>query len=150
MVLSALFHVVMNTIVFIALRWFMDSAFTWQVVLLPFVMLPLVILTMGVSWLLASMGVYLRDISQVTGILAMALLFLSSAMMPIDSVPESYRLVFKLNPLSFIIDQARNVMLWGTNPDWLGLLWYSIGGLAFCYVGYAWFALTRRGFADVL
>lgn len=150
MVLSALFHVVMNTLVFIALRLVMDGAFTWQVILLPVVMLPLVILTLGVSWFLASMGVYLRDISQVTGILAMAMLFLSSAMMPLNSVPESYRWVFEINPLSFIIDQARNVMLWGVTPDWLGLLTYALASLVFAYVAYAWFMLTRKGFADVL
>lgn len=150
MVLSALFHVGMNTLVFLVLRWFMDGAFTWQVVLLPLVLLPLVILTMGVSWFLASIGVYLKDISQVTGILAMAMLFLSSAMMPVKSVPESYRWVFELNPLSFIIDQARNVMLWGQAPDWAGLALYTVAGVALAYAGYAWFALTRRGFADVL
>ena len=150
MVLSALFHVVMNTLVFIALRWALDATFSWQVILLPLIMLPLVFLTMGVSWFLASIGVYLRDVTQVTGILAMAMLFLSSAMMPIDAVPQSYRWVIELNPLSFIIDQARNVMLWGVNPDWHGLLVYTVGGAALAYAGYAWFVLTRKGFADVL
>lgn len=150
MVLSALFHVAMNTLVFIALRWILDAAFSWQVILLPVIMLPLVFLTMGVSWFLASMGVYLRDVAQVTGILAMAMLFLSSAMMPIDSVPMSYRWVIELNPLSFVIDQARNVMLWGVDPNWQGLLLYALAGTAFAYAGYAWFVLTRKGFADVL
>lgn len=150
MVLSGLFHVAMNTIVFIVLRLIMDHAFDWTIVLLPVVMLPLVVLALGISWFLASMGVFMRDITQVTGVLSMALLFLSSAMMPVQSVPASYRWVFEVNPLTFIIDQAREVMLWGAMPDWAGLGLYMLIALAVAYLGYGWFTKTRKGFADVL
>lgn len=150
MVLSALFHMLMNIIVFIALRLVMDHAFTWTIVLLPIVVVPLIVLTLGLSWFLAAAGVYMRDISQVTGVLTMALLFLSSAMMPLKSVPESYRWVFEINPLTFIIDQAREVMLWGNMPDWTGLGIYLLASIGVLYLGYAWFAATRKGFADVL
>lgn len=150
MVLSALFHALMNVAVFILLRLVMDGAFSWTIVLLPIVFLPLVVLTLGVSWVLASLGVYVRDVAQVTGVLSMALLFLSSAMMPVDSVPESYRWVFVLNPLTFIIDQAREVMLWGQMPDWAGLAVYLLVAIVVMYLGRAWFVATQRGFADVL
>lgn len=150
MVLSALFHTFMNVAVFIALRLVMDGEFAWTIVLLPLVLLPLVILTLGVAWFLASAGVYLRDIAQITGVLSMAMLFLSSALMPIDSVPETYRWIFIVNPLTFIIDQARNVMLWGRMPDWRGLGQYLIAAVIVMYLGRAWFLATRRGFADVL
>lgn len=150
MVLSALFHTFMNIIVFIALRMVMDGEFVWTIVLLPIVLLPLVVLTLGVAWFLASLGVYVRDIAQITGVLSMAMLFLSSALMPVDSVPEAYRWVFIVNPLTFIIDQARNVMLWGRMPDWPGLAVYFIAATITMYLGRAWFMATRRGFADVL
>jgi lipopolysaccharide transport system permease protein len=110
----------------------------------------LVVLALGISWFLASAGVYMRDVGQVTGVLTMALLFLSSAMMPIASVPASYRWVFIANPLTFIIDQARNVMLWGQMPDWTGLGIYLLVALVVAYLGRAWFMATRKGFADVL
>jgi lipopolysaccharide transport system permease protein len=71
-------------------------------------------------------------------------------MIPLNAVPENYRIFFKLNPLTFIIDQAREVALWGGSPDWIGLLLYALGGLVVAYVGYIWFNLTRRGFGDVL
>jgi len=150
LVLSALFHTAMNTVVFIVLRLLMDGAFDWTIVLLPVVLLPLVTLALGMSWLLASLGVYFRDIAQITGVASMALLFLSSAMMPTQSVDPRYRWVFELNPLTFIIDQARNVMLWGVMPDWAGLGLYWLGALAVLFAGHAWFRATRRGFADVL
>ncbi len=150
MLLAALFHTAMNTVVFVLLRLAMDGDFVWTIVLLPIVLLPLVVLMAGLSWFLASAGVFFRDIVQVTGVLSMAMLFLSSAMMPVESVPESYRLVFLCNPLTFIIDQAREVMLWGRMPNWLGLGIYLVLALFVAYAGRAWFAITRRGFADVL
>lgn len=150
MILAALFHTAMNTLVFLALRLAMDGEFTWTIVFLPLVLLPLVVLTVGISWVLASVGVYFRDIAQVTGVLSMALLFLSSAMMPVEAVPESYRWVFQWNPLTFIIDQARAVMLLGHMPDWVGLIVYLAIATLVAYVGRAWFAVTRKGFADVI
>lgn len=150
MILSAMFHTLMNVLVFIALRWALDGQFSWTIVLLPLVLLPMVILILGVSWFLASLGVYLRDIAQVIGVLSMALLFLSSALMPVETVPESYRWIFIANPLTTIIDEARNVMLWGRMPDWMSLLRYLLAASCVMYLGRAWFGFTRRGFADVL
>ena len=150
MLLSALFHAGMNVLVFIVLRLLLDGQFSWTIALLPLVLTPLIVLILGVSWFLASLGVYLRDISQVTGLLSMALLFLSSALIPVDAVPESYQWVFVLNPLTTIIDEARNVMLWGRLPDWMALLRYLVVAIGVMYLGRAWFAFTRKGFADVL
>jgi lipopolysaccharide transport system permease protein len=150
MVASALFHALMNTIVFAVLRLLLDGELQWTILLLPVVLLPLVVLAMGVSWFLASFGVFIRDITQVTGVLSTALLFLSSAMIPTQAVPEEFRAVFELNPLTFIIDQAREVALWGRLPDWEGLAVYLAVALVAFYAGFAWFKATRRGFADVL
>ncbi|WP_372361397.1 ABC transporter permease [Xanthomonas sp. NCPPB 1325] len=150
MVASALFHVLMNTVVFALLRLAMDGQISWTILLLPVVLLPLVVLGLGVSWFLASLGVYFRDITQVTGVLSTALLFLSSAMIPEQAIPESFELVFKLNPLTFIIDQAREVALWGNPPNFIGLGIYMCIAIIVFYAGFAWFKATRRGFADVI
>lgn len=150
MVASALFHVLMNTVVFAFLRLILDGQFSWMIVLLPAVLLPLVVLGLGVSWFLASLGVYLRDITQVTGVLSTALLFLSSAMIPPQAIPEDFKLVFQLNPLTFIIDQAREVALWERTPNWTGLGWYLLTALVVFYSGFVWFKATRKGFADVI
>jgi len=150
MTLSALFHAGMNVLVFLALRLLLDGRFDWTVLLLPLVLLPLVVLSLGMSWFLASLAVYVRDIKQVTAALSMALLFLSSAMMPVESIPPGYRWIFRANPLTFIIDQSREVMLWGHMPDWAGLGLYLAGAIVAMVAGWAWFRFTRAGFADVL
>lgn len=149
-VFSALFHVGMNVMVFLVLRLSLEHTLCWSMLWLPVVIAPLVPLTLGVCWLFASFGVYLRDISQITGVLATGMLFVSSVMIPVQALPPSYQILFELNPLTFIIDQVRVVALAGHMPDLAGLSLYAIGGLVLMYVGYAWFMLTRRGFADVL
>jgi lipopolysaccharide transport system permease protein len=140
----------MNFAVFLVLHIALDHKVAWTIVLLPAVLLPLVILTLGVSWLLAALGVYLRDIGQITGVLATAMLFLSTAMFPVDTLPAQYRWLLMINPLSFIINQARNVALWGKLPNWWGLGAYTCCSLLVFYMGYTAFRLTRRGFADVI
>jgi lipopolysaccharide transport system permease protein len=149
-VYSALFHAGMNFIVFIVLRLILERSFDWTIVLMPVVLVPLVTITMGVSWIFAALGVYMRDISQITGVLSTAMLFISSAMIPVQQLPPSYQRLFSLNPLTFLIDQARAVALWGQMPNWIGLVEYTLGGLVLMYLGYGWFMATKKGFADVL
>ncbi len=147
---SALFHMAMNLLVFVLLAGLVYGVFSWYIVLLPVVLAPLVMLTIAATWVISALGVYLRDIGQAVPVVVTGMFFLSSAIIPVESVPEQYRLVFHLNPLTFFIDQARNVALWQVLPDWQGLAAYAVGGLVAMYLAYGWFKLTSRGFADVL
>lgn len=122
----------------------------WTVVFVPIVVAPLILFAIGISWFLASLGVFLRDIGQVMGLVTTILLFLSPVFYPVSSIPEPYRLLFYLNPLTFIIDQTRAVLLWGEFPHWIGLAVYFGVALIIAWLGYAWFQKTRKGFADVL
>ena len=150
MVLSALFHALANFLVYVGLNLALRGELVPTLPLLPVVLLPLAVAALGVGWLLSSLSVFLRDIGQMTGLLATAMLFLSSAIVPVEVLPESYQWIFRLNPLTFIIDQAREVAFWGRMPDWAGLGLYTLGALLFAYFGYAVFQKTRQGFADVL
>lgn len=118
--------------------------------LFPVVLLPLALLTLGVSWFLAAFGVYVRDIGQIMPVITTALLFLSSAIVPIENVRGDIRKWFLLNPLTFIINQGREVTFWGRLPDWEGLGIYTLVSVCVFYMGYAFFHKTRKGFADVL
>lgn len=149
-VLSALFHAFTNTAVFVVLNVLLRGELHWTVLLWPVTLAPLVLVALGTVWALSALSVYLRDIGQMTGVAATAMLFLSSAIIPVETLPEHYQRVFRLNPLTFIIDQAREVAFWGRSPDWTGLGLYTAGALLFAYAGYGLFQKTRRGFADVL
>ncbi len=150
MALSALFHTAMNLVVFMLLSLLVYQQLSVYVLLLPLVLLPLILMTIAASWLVASLGVYVRDIAQVTPVIATAMFFLSSAIIPMEAVPEKFRLVFALNPLTFLINQTRDVALWGKPPDWIGLAVYTAVSLVAAYLAFAWFRRTSKGFADVL
>ena len=85
------------------------------------ILLPLVFFTMGLAWVLAALGVYLRDIGQMTGAFTTILMFLSPVFYSADRLPENFKTAMYLNPLTFIIEQARDVLMWGKLPNWNGL-----------------------------
>lgn len=121
-----------------------------MVVLLPLILMPLILFTVGLTWGLAALGVYLRDIKQAVGIIVMAMMFMSPIFYPASAFPESYRVLFYMNPLTFIIEQTRGVLLWGHLPDWQGLCVYYVVSVVVMWLGFFCFQKTRRGFADVL
>lgn len=118
--------------------------------LAPVVVLPLVFLALGLSWFLSSIGVFVRDVGQITGILATVLLFLCPIFYPLEAVPEHLRWLLYFNPLTLIVDQFRAVVIFGRMPNWPALLAYYAISLVFMRLGYLWFLRTRRAFADVL
>src|SRR5690606_31067349 len=105
---------------------------------------------LGLSWGLASIGVYLRDASQFVGILTTMAMFLSPIFYPVNALPEQYRGLLQINPLTSIVEGAREVLFWGGTPDMVYLSAYCGGTFVFAWLGFAWFQKTRRGFADVL
>ena len=107
-------------------------------------------MTMGLAWILAAIGVFLRDVGQTIGIILTVLMFLSPVFYPITAVPERFQPYIMANPLTFIIEQAREVLVWGHMPDWIGLGAYTAVALIIAWAGYALFQKTRKGFADVL
>lgn len=120
------------------------------IVFLPLILVPFLSFICGLSWALASLGVYLRDVSQIVGIVTTVLMFLSPIFYPVSALPEKYRHILFLNPLTFIIEQARNVLYWGRMPDFLSLGLYLLAAALIAWLGFAFFQKTRKGFADVL
>jgi lipopolysaccharide transport system permease protein len=147
---AALFHSLVSLGVLLAAFAIFNGYLQWTAVFIPVVMLPLIILSAGLAWMLASLGVFLRDVGQTIGILTTVLMFLSPVFYPVTAVPERFRPFIMANPLTFIIEQAREVLIWGHLPNWIGLGIYTLAATAVAWAGYAWFQKTRKGFADVL
>lgn len=147
---AALFHTLISLGVLLAAFAVFNGYLHWTAIFTPLVVLPLVILTTGLAWMLASLGVFLRDVGQTIGILTTVLMFLSPVFYPVTAVPERFRPFIMANPLTFIIEQAREVLVWGHLPNWLGLGVYTLAATLVAWAGYAWFQKTRKGFADVL
>lgn len=149
-VLTAIFHALISFGV-----WFLAYGLFFgiphlTVLLLPFVVLPLFMFVLGLSWCLASLGVYIRDVSQIVNVVTSVLMFLSPIFYPASALPENYRQFIYLNPLTPVIEMTRDVLYWGKVPslELMGIYWVATAFVA--WVGFIWFQKTRRGFADVL
>lgn len=118
--------------------------------LLPLLVIPQLIATFGVAWLLASLGVFFRDIAHGISLVLMAWMYLTPIIYPESLVPERYRGLIDLNPFTPLIRSYRRIMLEGIFPDWRGLAWFMVFAVLAFFFGYWWFARTRRNFADVI
>lgn len=147
---SALFHALVSMVVLIGCFLALHAYLHWTIVLLPLIWLPLLLVTMGGAWFLASLGVYIRDVGQAIGIITSIMLFLSPVFYPISALPEAYRGYLQWNPLTFIIEQTRGVIILGQHPDIHGLLAYTAVSVLISWTGFYWFQKTRKGFADVV
>jgi lipopolysaccharide transport system permease protein len=147
---AAIFHSFISMLVLLVAFILINGFMQWTIIFLPLVLVPIVVLTLGIAWGLASLGVFLRDVAQPIGMIMTILLFASPVFYPLSALPESMKLWIMLNPLTFIIEQARAVIILGQLPDWTGLSLYSLASLAIGWGGYFWFQKTRKGFANVL
>lgn len=147
---GALFHLFVSFIVWLLAFLLLFGVPHLTILLFPVILVPLILFTAGFSWWLASIGVYLRDVSQVISIATTALLFLSPIFYSTASLPEKFQFVMNLNPLTPIIEQTRDILFWNKLPDLPVLaLCYAVSMVVAC-LGFAWFQKTRKGFADVL
>jgi len=147
---ASLFHTSISYFILLVFLVAIGQSLSWTLLFLPIILLPLLFLILGLSWFLASIGVFVRDIGQFIGLILTMLLFLSPIFYPASALPEYVRDYLFLNPLTFIIEQSRSVVLHGVLPNWSGLMLYYVVGLITATAGLFWFNKTRHGFADVL
>ncbi|MGF6489433.1 ABC transporter permease [Pseudomonas frederiksbergensis] len=147
---SALFHSSISLLVLLIAQVILTHTMEWTALLFPLILVPLLLATLGFSWLLASLGVFLRDVGHVIAVLTTVLLFLSPVLYPVAALPEVYQPWLRLNPLTYIIEESRNVLLFGHLPQWDSLAIAMLIGAFIAVVGFWFFQKTRKGFADVL
>ena len=149
-VLSALFHLLISTGVLLLFYVALNFSLHWTIVFLPLIILPLLVLTLGLTWFISGLGVYIRDLNQSIGIMTTVILFLSPVFYARASLPAAVQNYYFLNPLTFAIEQVRDLILLGELPDWVGLGIYYLVSVAVAWLGLVWFQKNRAGFADVL
>lgn len=147
---TALFHTLISLLVWLVAYCIFFGVPHITVLYFPLILIPLMIITTGISWILAALGVYLRDISQFIGLFTTALMFLSPVFYSADILPERFRQLMYFNPLTAVIEQTRNTLYWGKQPDFNVLAIYWLAAFFVAWIGFVWFQKTRKGFADVL
>jgi lipopolysaccharide transport system permease protein len=147
---TALFHFAIGFAIWLAFHFALRGAPPATALWLPAIVLPLALFALGCAWVLASLGVYLRDISYVMPVVATVLLFASPVFYPLDALRPPLRALVQASPLTVPLESARRVLMEGRAPDAGALGTYTLVALLVAYVGYVWFQGTRKGFADVV
>lgn len=147
---SALFQSCMSISILLAFVLFLKGALPWTVIFIPIVILPIALLAVGLVWAVSALSVYVRDISQVIGVLTTMLLFLSPIFYPIQILPKLAQALIYFNPLTIIIIQFRRVALEGVPPNFVALGLYAVVAFGVAWLSLSWFQRVRTGFADVL
>ncbi len=147
---TALFQGMLSFILLLGAFLIFDGLPPLAVTSLPLVLLPLLLLTLGFSWFLASLGVFVRDVAPVVGVLLRVLLFLCPIFYPLEAVKGLFRQIIMLNPIAAAVWMSRGALFEGhwPNPWHLGIYWCA--SILICWAGYAWFMKTRKAFGDVL
>ncbi len=117
---------------------------------LVLIFIPQLLFTLGISWFLASLGVFIRDIRNIITILLLAWMYMTPIFYPFSKVPESLRPYMNLNPMKTIVNNYRRVLIYGEMPDWQSLFFLTILGLGTAILGYLWFMKSKKAFADVV
>lgn len=146
----ALFNLVVSLAVLLLFRLILAGSLPWTLALFPLLLLPLILFTAGVTWFLASLGVYFRDISQAIGVFTSMLMFLSPVFYPSDALPQGMRALAALNPLVFYIDRTRDLLIWGRITGIHLYVYHLAVSIIVATLGFAWFRRTRHTFADIM
>jgi lipopolysaccharide transport system permease protein len=147
---SAMFNMIVSSGVLVFVHLVLVGWPPLSVLWLPIVLFPLAIFTVGCVWILSSIGVFLRDTRQVVGVIVPILLFATPIFYPVSKLPEELQRAIYLNPLAYIVEQVRDVMLFGRSPEAFGLSLYLVLACGTAWLALAWFTVTKRGFADVV
>jgi lipopolysaccharide transport system permease protein len=147
---ASLFHAGLSLCMLVVVAMLGGESITWTAVFVPFVLVPFVILLCGVSWLASAIGVYIRDLNQLSGMISTILLFLSPVFIPESAMPPRYASLINLNPVTLIVVEMRKVLFKGELPDFASLGIYLVLACVMCALSLFVFRKLRSGFGDIL
>ncbi len=108
------------------------------------------IVSIGVAFFVSSLTVYFRDLMHILGIVMQLLFYATPIVYSIKSVPEKFRILVKLNPMSYLIESYRDIFYNKTMPSFQNLGIALAMGVAMTIVGYLIFKKLEKRFAEEL
>lgn len=147
---NAIFHALISLLILLLAQLIIIGHIPWTIITLPVVLLPFMASLMGAMWILAAVGVYIRDLGQLMGVITTVLMFTSPLFFPLSALPEAMQPYLALNPLAYFIEETRSVVIFGNLPSVRAFVLASCFSLLLLGIGFSFFQKTRKGFADVL
>lgn len=139
-----------NIAVAVVINLVLNGQLNATLVFAPLILLPYLVFVVAVVIIVSAIGVYLRDIAHVIGLVITLAMFLSPVFYSIEAVPIVMRRVMQFNPLTFPIEQLRAVVIGNMMPDVVGLIVYTAFSIISLALASTVFQRLRSGFADVL
>lgn len=147
---GALFHFLVTLVLVFVGAVLAKVSLTADAFWLPVILVPLLLISIGLSLLLAALGVFWRDIIQITQLFLLILMFASAVFYPISQIPSPAWAILKFNPFIHVINEAREVTFWGHSPNPLHIVYLYVFALLTLALGSTAFHRLRTSFADVL
>lgn len=149
-ILTAFFQFIINFGILILFLVIYQNNINFSIILVPIVLFPLIFACIGMSWILASLGVFIRDVHQVIQVISQVLIFLCPVFYSVEMLPKMFRIIIYLNPLTYVINQFRDIVLWNTIPNINFLIMTWASSIIIFLSGFYWFRYTRKAFADIV
>jgi len=148
--LSNLVDFLIGSVLFIGFMAYYKIPLGWNLLLWPGLVILLVLLSLSLGLFLAALNVKYRDFRYAIPFAIQLLLFATPIIYPVSMIPERFRWLVALNPLSGLIEAFRYSLVPSRAIDW-GLLWFSIAFTAVLFVvGVAYFKGAEKAFADIV
>jgi lipopolysaccharide transport system permease protein len=143
---SEVFGVALFLLGFWLARGYVRPSIIW----LPVLVIPQILLTAGICWFLAALGVFVRDLAQINGFLLTLWFFLTPICYPETSLPGPAIRILSRNPLFVLVRGYRDVLMEGRAPAFHSLWKLCVISLVIFVAGHAWFYKLRKSFADLI
>jgi lipopolysaccharide transport system permease protein len=116
---------------------------------LPFIVVMLGLLSLGTGWILAALGVFVRDLVPLMQFFSILLMFTSAVFYSAGQIPHAFTFL-RFSPLLIVIESGRAALLWHIQPGAGDLVYLGIVSVTTCILGHAFFCAVKPAFADVL
>ena len=149
-IISSFYFSMLSILIVVMIAPFTHSKIHFSIILVPIILIPLAMIALGISWALASLGVFYRDLNQVTPFINTALMYGSAIVYSPRKIPGFIQNVLHLNPILIIVDQTRSIMLWNQSPDYKLIIQLYITSIAILTLGYLIFIRLRPFLAEAV
>ncbi len=147
-VFSKIVDLLFGLLILLGLMVFYNEYPSWTAVWVPAIFAIQLLFTIGLALPLAALNLFFHDVRYLVGVVLLVWFYITPVIYPVEMVPDRYKVLFDLNPLSLVLNAYRRVLLDGTSPGWDRMLLGIAGALLAFLLGYYLFKRMEAGFAD--
>ena len=127
----------------------LEAELHWTLLLFPLVMVPQMLFVFGLGCLSSIIGAYAPDAREPLRTFVRAMFFATPIIWPPQLVPDDLRFIVDYNPLAYLVEAYRALVLEGRFPDATTTVWFSLFAAGLAFVGLALFVRAKKRFADL-